>query len=101
MSNIPNSNNFPNFDTGPNNIILQLLGFALWTSSMATGVVATTLPDTGPTWQDVILNMIAKSSPLISTWFLYIINRKTIDTYFKQVINSFKHKKKNTKDKGK
>lgn len=55
------------------------------------------MPNAGPSWVDLVLNMIGKSAPIVSTFFLYIINRKSIDSYFKPWFS----RKNKTKDKEK
>jgi len=86
-------NNLPQ-DLPPetNNPILQMYGFSLWVCSIILGLATNgiSIDQNYLSWLDVCLNIIGKLAPLISTFFLYIINRREIDKYFRE---KFKRKK--------
>lgn len=65
-------------------------GVVLWLCSIILGVVADAMPACGPYWIDAILTGVGKLAPLVSTFFLYIINKKTIDAFFSKAKKSFK-----------
>ncbi len=65
-------------------------GVVLWLCSIVLGVVANTMPACGPYWIDTVFTAIGKLAPLVSTFFLYIINKKTIDKYFETISKKFK-----------
>ena len=77
-------NNLPDLDPNGNNIILQLYGVVLWVCSVTLGLITTTLKYEDSIL-DTILEILSKLAPLLSTFFLYIINRKEINKFFKML----------------
>jgi len=75
-------NTLPNLDPDNNNIVLQSYGIVLWVCSVTLGLVSSSLKYEDSII-DTILEILSKISPLISTFFLYVINKKTINQYFK------------------
>lgn len=75
-------NSLPDLDPNGNNIILQMYGVVLWISSITLGLITTTLKYEDSIL-DTILEILSKLAPLISTFFLYIINKKDINKFFK------------------
>ena len=65
-------------------------GVVLWMCSIVLSVISQAMPMLEPSWFDSFLTTIGKLSPLVSTFFLYIINKKTIDNYFKTISKKFK-----------
>jgi|688.fasta_scaffold23727_11 hypothetical protein len=72
-------------DVDPSNKILAVI---LWVYTLVVGAITNTIQI--PTHEltnisilDIILDIISKLTPVISTIFLYIINKKAIDTFFK------------------
>lgn len=86
-------------DIDPNNKILAIV---LWLYTMAVGYVTNTYTDpvqiTQIHWLDIILEIISKLTPLLSTLFLYIINKKQIDAFFKHKFDWFKSKNSTKQD---
>lgn len=69
-------------------------GVILWVCSIILSVLSQSIPMLGVTWYDIILTLIGKLSPLISTFFLYIINKEVIDAYFIKLFTKAKAKAK-------
>jgi hypothetical protein len=65
-------------------------GVILWLCSLTLTVISNAMPSLEPSWFDLILSTIAKISPLVSTFFLYIINKKAIDSYFRSIKRKIK-----------
>lgn len=71
------------------NFILQIYGIVLWVCSVTIGIINNSL-HYEDSWVDTILEILSKLAPLISTFFLYIINRKEINKFFKTLKNKKK-----------
>ena len=75
-------NNLPDLNPNGNNNVLQLYGVVLWVCSITLGLITTSLKYEDSI-VDTVLEILSKLAPLLSTFFLYIINRKEIDKFFK------------------
>lgn len=67
----------------------KTLTIILWAYTLIVGTITHTaqIPThsiTSVDWIDCILDVISKLTPVISTTFLYIINKKAIDAFFKE-----------------
>lgn len=69
-------------------------GVILWVCSIILSVISQSVPMLGVPWYDVALSILAKLAPLISTFFLYIINKEVIDAYFIKLFTKAKAKAK-------
>lgn len=67
------------------NDLNTIYGVALWICSILLSIVNVTIPYDN-SWLDITLEVLSKLSPLISTFFIYIINKKEIDKFFKEKI---------------
>lgn len=65
------------------NDLNTVYGVSLWVCSILLSVVNASIPYDN-SWVDVTLEILSKLSPLISTLFIYIINKKEIDKFFKE-----------------
>ena len=75
-------NGLPDLDPAGNNLVLQIYGIVLWVVTVTLGLVNTTI-QYHDSWVDIILEVLNRIAPLISTFFLYIINKKEIHKFFK------------------
>lgn len=67
------------------NDLNTVYGITLWICSILLSVVNATIPYDN-SWLDITLEILSKLSPLISTFFIYIINKKEIDAFFKEKV---------------
>lgn len=73
-------NNLDPFGQSP---LLQIYGIILWICSISMSM-ANTAVHYDDSWVDITLEILSKLAPLVSTFFIYIINRKEIDRFFKE-----------------
>jgi threonine/homoserine/homoserine lactone efflux protein len=73
---------FQNLNTTPG---MGSLGIILWFCSVVASIISNATPSVTPEWLDLILTIVSKLAPVISTYFLYIINKKAIDLYIKHL----------------
>jgi hypothetical protein len=82
--------NFPNYD-GNESPASTLVVLVLWIVTLLISVVNNAIhntihePVTGITWLDISINILSKLAPAISTLLIYIINRKEINKFVKNI----------------